>query len=130
MPTELVCSSVFTCIAALGTLPPAERGPSLESIYRVSLTVDLCEGNKTISCKNFTLPHPVGASQKEKKIRGPWARGQCADWLRRPCWLHADWSPADVAGATNATNATDAGAIWSAGRWMTCTEFAANARST
>ena len=24
--------------------PPAERGPSLESIYRVSLTVDLCEG--------------------------------------------------------------------------------------
>jgi len=26
--------------------PPAERGPSLESIYRVSLTVDLCEGTK------------------------------------------------------------------------------------
>ena len=24
--------------------PPAERGPSLESIYRVSLTVDLCGG--------------------------------------------------------------------------------------
>jgi len=24
--------------------PRAERGPSLESIYRVSLTVDLCEG--------------------------------------------------------------------------------------
>jgi len=23
---------------------PAERGPSLESIYQVSLTVDLCEG--------------------------------------------------------------------------------------
>ena len=23
--------------------PPAERGPSLESIYRVSLTVDICE---------------------------------------------------------------------------------------
>jgi len=38
-------SAVFTCIGALGT-PPAERGPSLESIYRVSLTVtvDLCEG--------------------------------------------------------------------------------------
>ena len=35
-------SSVFTCIGALGT-PPAERGPSLESIYRVSLTVGLCE---------------------------------------------------------------------------------------
>ena len=36
--------SVFTCSGALGTPPPAERGPSLESIYRVSLTVDLCEG--------------------------------------------------------------------------------------
>ena len=24
--------------------PPVERGPSLESTYRVSLTVDLCEG--------------------------------------------------------------------------------------
>jgi len=24
--------------------PPAERGPSLESIYRVSITVDLCDG--------------------------------------------------------------------------------------
>ena len=35
-------SSVFTCIGALGT-PPAEGGPSLESIYRVSLTVGLCE---------------------------------------------------------------------------------------
>jgi len=28
---------------------PAERGPSLESIYRVFLTLDLCEGNKIIS---------------------------------------------------------------------------------
>ena len=35
-------SSVFTCIGALGT--PSRTGPSLESIYRVSLTVDLCEG--------------------------------------------------------------------------------------
>ena len=39
-------SAVFTCIAALGT--PAERGPSLESIYRVSLTVDLCEAEYTV----------------------------------------------------------------------------------
>ena len=32
-------------LPALGPwAPPAERGPSLESIYRVSLTVDLCEG--------------------------------------------------------------------------------------
>ena len=31
---------------AVGT--PAERGPSLESIYRVFLTVDLCEGKKIV----------------------------------------------------------------------------------
>jgi len=47
--------------------PPAERGPSLESIYRVSLTVDLCEGNKIISLKKFISPQPVGAPRKEKK---------------------------------------------------------------
>jgi len=38
---------IFTVpsLPALGPwAPPAERGPSLESIYRVSLTVDLCEG--------------------------------------------------------------------------------------
>jgi len=40
--------------------PPAKRGPSLESIYRVSLTVDLCEGNKIISFKKFISPQPVG----------------------------------------------------------------------
>ena len=28
---------------------PAEHGPSLESIYRVSLKVDLCKANKIIS---------------------------------------------------------------------------------
>ena len=67
-------------IAALaGT--PAERGPSLESIYWVSLTVDLCEGNKIISLKNLFHHSP----SKRKKIRGPWARAQCAHWLRRPC---------------------------------------------
>jgi len=32
-------------LPALGPwAPPAERGPSLESIYRVFLTVDICEG--------------------------------------------------------------------------------------
>jgi len=35
-------STVFTCIGALAT--PCRTGPSLESIYRVSLTADLCEG--------------------------------------------------------------------------------------
>jgi len=47
--------------------PPAERGTSLESIHRVSLTVDLCEGNKIISFKKFISPQPVGARRKEKK---------------------------------------------------------------
>jgi len=50
--------------------PPAERGPSLESIYRASLTVYLCEGNKISSLKKITSPQPVGDPQKEKKIRG------------------------------------------------------------
>ena len=48
-------------LPALGPwAPPAERGPSLESIYRVSLTVDLCEGNKIISFKKFISLQPVG----------------------------------------------------------------------
>jgi len=51
--------------------PPAERGPSLESIYRVSLTVDLCKGNKTVSFKKLFHHSQLGAPQKEKKIRGP-----------------------------------------------------------
>ena len=42
-PHSLLCS--VPSLPALGPwAPPAERGPSLESIYRVSLTVDLCEG--------------------------------------------------------------------------------------
>jgi len=65
--------------------PLAERVPSLKSIYRVSLTVDLCKGNKIISLKKFILPQPVRRPQKEKNIRGSWARAQCAHWLRRPC---------------------------------------------
>ena len=72
-------------LPALGPwAPPAERGPSLESIYRVSLTVDVCECNKIICLKKFISPQPVGGPSK--KIRGPsWARAQCAHWLRRPC---------------------------------------------
>jgi len=26
----------------------------------------------------------LGTPQQEKKIQGPWARAQCAHWLRRP----------------------------------------------
>jgi len=66
----------MTAVASLPALgpwaPPAERGPSLESIYQVSLTVDLCEGNKIISLKNLFYHSQLGAPQKEKKIRGPW----------------------------------------------------------
>ena len=73
-------------LPALGPwAPPAERGPSLESIYRVSLAVDPCEGNANYFLKNIS-PQLFGAPQIEKKIRGPWARAQCAHWLRRP-WL-------------------------------------------
>ena len=79
-PTSLCSSAVFTCTGTLGTT--AERGPLLESIYRVSLTVDVCKGNKIISFKKFILPQPVGGPEKKKKIRGRWA---CAHWLRRPC---------------------------------------------
>ena len=71
-------------LPALGPwAPPAERGPSLESIYRVSLTVDLCEGNKIISFKKIISPQPVGGPSKNKKNQRLWARAQCAHWLRR-----------------------------------------------
>jgi len=67
-------SSVFTSIAALP--PLAERGPSLESrpIYRVSLTVDLCEGNKIISFKIIFHHSQLGLLKKKKN---PGALGTC-----------------------------------------------------
>ena len=46
--------------------PQPSRGPSLESVYRVSLTADLCEGNKIISFKNLFHHSQLGARQKEK----------------------------------------------------------------
>jgi len=43
--------------------PPAERCPSLESIYRVSLTVDLCEGTGKIPKLRLSLTsHPATSS--------------------------------------------------------------------
>ena len=42
MPNDRITQYHFTCIGALGT--PSRTGLSLESIYRVSLAVDLCEG--------------------------------------------------------------------------------------
>jgi len=66
--------SVASLLALGPWAPPAERDLSLESIYRVSLTVDLCEGNKIISLKKYISPQPVGAPQKEKN---PGALGTC-----------------------------------------------------
>ena len=48
-PADIGLLSVASLPALGPWAPPAKRGPSLESIYRVSLTVltgDLCEGNK------------------------------------------------------------------------------------
>jgi len=71
-------------LPALGPwAPPSRTGPSLKSIYRVSLTVDLCEGNKIISFFKFTTAS--WGSLKKKEIWGLWARAQCAHLLRRPC---------------------------------------------
>jgi len=55
-------------LPALGPwAPPGEQSPSLESVYRVSLTVDLCKGNKIISFKKLVHHSQLGALQKEKK---------------------------------------------------------------
>jgi len=66
-------------VPALGTWapPPAERGPSLESIYLVSSSIN----NKIISLKNYLTTASWGPL---KKTLGLWARAQCAHWLRRP----------------------------------------------
>ena len=41
--------------------------------------------------KNLFHHSPLGALEKKKKIWGPWARAQCAHWLRRP-W-GSSWNP-------------------------------------
>ena len=65
---KLPVTSVALGPWAVGT--PAERGPLLESIYRVSLTVDLCEGNKIISLKNYFTTASWGPLKKKKKSGG------------------------------------------------------------
>ena len=71
---SMQCMRSVASLPALGPWapPPAERGPSLESIYRVSLTVDLYEGNKIISLKkiNFTTAS-WGPLKKKKKSGDP-----------------------------------------------------------
>jgi len=51
--------------------PPSRTGPSLESIYRVSLTVDLYEGNKIISLKKNYFTAASWGPLKKKKPGGP-----------------------------------------------------------
>jgi len=68
-----------TSIASLPALgpwaPPADRGdPSLECIYRVSLTVDLSEGNKIIIFFNYFTTASWGPS---KRKTNPGALGTC-----------------------------------------------------
>ena len=68
------CNPVAS-LPALGLwAPPAKRGISLESIYRVSLTVDLCEGNKIISLKKIFTTASFGRLKKKKN---PGALGTC-----------------------------------------------------
>jgi len=40
-----------------------------------------CEGNKIVRLKKIVSPQPAGGPSERKKIRGPWARAQCARWL-------------------------------------------------
>jgi len=65
----------ISAVASLPALrpwaPPAEWGPLLESIYRVSLTVDLCKGNKIISFLKKYLTTASWGPLKKKKVRGP-----------------------------------------------------------
>jgi len=56
----ITSSAIFTCIGALGT-PPAERGPSLESI----------NNKKIISFKKLFHHSQLAAPQKEKKSGAP-----------------------------------------------------------
>ena len=59
--------------------------------YKDSQPLDgFINGNsKIISFKEFISPQPVGGSSKRKNP-GPWARAQCAHWLRRPC-IYAEY---------------------------------------
>ena len=57
--------------------------------------------NNKILVQKIISPQPVWGPSKRKKIRGPWARAQCAHWLRRP-WcvsvLDTPVSPNKMAG--------------------------------
>ena len=60
--------------AAMGPWAPPAGDPSLESIYRVSITVNLSEGNKIISFKKRFHHSQLGAPQKDKNNPGALAR--------------------------------------------------------
>jgi len=59
-PDPLVLPPVASLPALGPWAPPAERGPLLESIYRVSVTVGVCKGNKIFGFTKFISPQPVG----------------------------------------------------------------------
>ena len=61
---------VASLLALVAWAPPAERGPLLGSIYGLSLTVALCEGNKIISFKKYFTTASWGPL-KRKKSGGP-----------------------------------------------------------
>ena len=46
---HLLCCTIYSACLVYLHWGPGHAAPSLESIYRVSLTVGLCEGNKIIS---------------------------------------------------------------------------------
>jgi len=52
-------SAVFTCV-----FTPAERGPSLESIYGVSLTADLCDAKVEAENQQHLLHRYLQLSQR------------------------------------------------------------------
>jgi len=89
-----VSSAVFTCVGSLGT--PSRTGPLARKYllgfpcswslrrYALPVFVRSCSSinNKIISLKTYFTTASWGPLKK-KKIQGPWARAQCAHWLRR-----------------------------------------------
>ena len=86
--TPLVCRRTpdepVPSLPALGPwAPPAERGLSLECIHRVSIAVDLCEGNKIVK-KKFS-PEPDGDPSKRKKNPGALATCPVCPLVKTAC---------------------------------------------
>jgi len=65
-----LATSTVPSLPALGPwAPPAERGPSLESIYWVSLAVDLCEGQgRKLAAFIATLSATIPAQHRNSPL--------------------------------------------------------------